>query len=112
MKSNSKRKFTKSNSRMVSGVLGGIANYFAIDASIVRIVFVVLTLFTHVLPGVLIYALLAWLMPESQEQHTSGFTENFFTGFGQPQQSSRSRKRKIIKNVQEEDDPNTKHHDE
>ena len=44
MKSNTKRKFTKSNSRMVSGVLGGIANFFAIDPSIVRVVFVILTL--------------------------------------------------------------------
>ena len=48
-------------------------------------------------------------MPESQEQRTSGFTENFFTGFDQPQQKSQSRKRKVIKDVQEEDDPTSKH---
>lgn len=109
MKSNTKRKFTKSNSRMVSGVLGGIANFFAIDPSIVRVVFVILTLISHIWPGILIYALLAWLMPESQEQRTSGFTENLFTGFDQPQQKSQSRKRKVIKDVQEEDDPTSKH---
>ncbi|AVL00397.1 PspC domain-containing protein [Pediococcus inopinatus] len=113
MKSNSKRKFAKSNRRMISGVLGGIANYFSIDASIVRLVFVLITLVTHFIPGVLIYALLAWLMPESQEQRPSGFSENFFSGFGQTQQGSQpqSRKRKVIKNVQEEDDPKTKHRD-
>ncbi|GAB5052684.1 PspC domain-containing protein [Pediococcus ethanolidurans] len=108
MKSNSKRKFTKSNSRMVAGVLGGIANYFAIDASIVRVAFVILTLIAHVWPGILIYALLAWLMPASQEQRMGGFTENFFTGFEQPQQP-KTRKRKVIKDVQEEDDPTSKH---
>lgn len=111
MKSNSKRKFAKSNRRMVSGVLGGIADYFAVDASIVRIVFVVLTLLTHVFPGILVYALLAWVMPENPEPRTNGFTENFFTGFGQPGQETKTRKRKIIKNVQEEDDPSSKHHE-
>ncbi|AMV60036.1 Stress-responsive transcription regulator [Pediococcus damnosus] len=113
MKSNSKRKFTKSNSRMISGVLGGIADYFSIDASIVRLVFVLITMVTHFIPGVIIYALLAWLMPESQEQRPSGFTENFFSGFGQTQPGAQSkpRKRKVIKNVQEEDDPSTKHRD-
>ena len=58
------KKLTKSkNDRMVSGVLGGIAEYFSIDSTLVRIIFVV-ALFFGIGSPIFLYILLAILMPE------------------------------------------------
>ncbi len=52
-----------SSDRMIGGVCGGLARYFGIDSSIVRLVFVLL-----VLSGVspLVYLVLRVVMPEEQ----------------------------------------------
>jgi len=47
------------NDRMVGGVCKGLADYFGIDASIVRILYAVAVFFW--LPGALLY-LIAWLI--------------------------------------------------
>lgn len=53
---------------MVAGVCGGIAEYFGIDANLVRLVLVVLTFFGGT--GVLIY-LIAWLLiPEADADNS------------------------------------------
>jgi len=50
--------------RVVAGVCGGIGEYFDVDPNLVRLAFVILTIITSILPGVLIYAV-AWLiLPE------------------------------------------------
>lgn len=51
----------KSSDKKLFGVCGGIANYFGIDPTIVRILWILLVLFAGT--GVLIYLLLALLMP-------------------------------------------------
>lgn len=54
------------NDRMLAGVCGGLARYFNIDSTIVRLVFVV-----AVLSGVspLIYVLLWIVMPEEKQHY-------------------------------------------
>lgn len=53
--------------RKVSGVLGGLSNYLGMDASLVRILFVVLLIFTGFFPMGLIYILSIFLIPEGME---------------------------------------------
>ena len=49
--------------RMIGGVCGGLANYFDVDATIVRLLFVLSFFFLY--PGtILIYVLLLIIMPE------------------------------------------------
>lgn len=58
------KKLTKSaTDRQLSGVLGGLAEYFGIDSTIVRIVFLIFA-FAGVGSPVFLYILLALLMPE------------------------------------------------
>lgn len=58
------KKLTKSaKDRQVSGVLGGLAEYFGVDSTIVRIVFIIFA-FAGVGSPVFLYILLALLMPE------------------------------------------------
>lgn len=47
--------------KRVAGVCAGFADYFGLDTALVRILWVLLTFFTAVFPGVIIY-LVAWLV--------------------------------------------------
>ena len=58
------KRLTRSKQKIISGVCGGFADYFAIDAVFVRAIFVIVTMFTGVLPGVLCYIILALIIPE------------------------------------------------
>jgi len=46
---------------MLGGVCGGLAEYFDLDVSLIRLIFVGLALLTAILPMVLFY-LVAWLI--------------------------------------------------
>ncbi|MDO4191372.1 MAG: PspC domain-containing protein [Bacteroidales bacterium] len=59
------RRLTKSNDKMLSGVLAGIAEYFDIDPTVVRLVYAMFTLFTGLLPCLLTYLILAIIVPPS-----------------------------------------------
>ncbi len=50
--------------RQVAGVCGGLAAYFKLDSSIMRILAVVLTLISGVVPGVIAYLAFALIVPE------------------------------------------------
>ncbi len=56
------KKLTKSrNNKMICGVCGGFANYFGVDATIVRLIWAVLIL--AVGTGLLAYIIAAIIMP-------------------------------------------------
>ncbi len=52
--------------RKIFGVLGGFAKYFGIDATILRIIYVLLALFAIGSP-ILIYLIVALIIPEEPE---------------------------------------------
>lgn len=55
------RKLTRSmTDKMIAGVCGGIAQYFNVDATLIRLVFVLLML-AGIFPGVLAY-IVAWIV--------------------------------------------------
>ena len=60
---NGKRPLTKSDNRMIAGVCAGIAEYFDLDPTLVRVAYLVLSLFTAAFPGLLLYVLLCIVMP-------------------------------------------------
>lgn len=53
-----------SHNKMIAGVCGGIAEYFDIDPTLVRVAYVVLSLLSTGFPGLLIYIILAFVMPD------------------------------------------------
>lgn len=55
--------------RMFVGVLGGLADYLGWDVTILRILYVVVTLFSSVFPGVILYIILWILMPEKLDNN-------------------------------------------
>ena len=57
-------KLHRSQNKVFSGVLAGFADYFGWDASLTRIAYVVLAVFTGFFPCLLIYIAAAIVMPE------------------------------------------------
>ncbi len=54
--------------RMLAGVCAGIANYFALDPTVIRVVYTLATVFT-VFSGVIIYFLLMLIIPEEENRY-------------------------------------------
>ena len=55
-----KKRLTRSTNKMIAGVLGGFAEYFDIDPSLLRVIFVVVSILSAGFPGLLIY-LICWI---------------------------------------------------
>lgn len=60
----SEKKLMRSTNKVVAGVLGGLAEFFGIDPTLVRISFVALSIFSAGFPGLLLYIIMLLLMPE------------------------------------------------
>jgi len=56
-----KKLYRSTRQKMLGGVCGGLADYFDLDVSLIRLIFVGLALLTAILPMVLFY-LVAWLI--------------------------------------------------
>lgn len=61
-----KKKLTRSNDKMIAGVLAGIANYFDMDPTVVRILYVVLSIASVGFPGIIVYLIMWAIMPLEQ----------------------------------------------
>lgn len=58
-----KKLYKDSQNKMISGVCAGIAKYFGIDVTIVRLAAVILSLLTAVLTGIIAYIICALVIP-------------------------------------------------
>ena len=58
-----KRLYKSDTNRVFAGVFGGLGEYFDVDPVILRVVWVVLVIFTAFIPGVLAYILAAIIIP-------------------------------------------------
>lgn len=52
---------------MVAGVVGGLADYFALDPTLARVIYVVGSILSAAFPGILVYILLWVLIPSEGE---------------------------------------------
>ena len=48
---------------MLAGVCAGLGHYLGIDPTLVRILYALGTLFTAIVPGILVYIILALVIP-------------------------------------------------
>ncbi len=61
LKAMMKRLHRSRRERMLAGVCGGLAGYFSVDPTIIRLGWALTTIFTGVFPGAFAY-LLCWLI--------------------------------------------------
>ncbi len=53
--------------RMIAGVVGGLAERFRIDPTLLRVIYVVGSIVSAAFPGILVYLLLWVLIPEADQ---------------------------------------------
>lgn len=53
--------------RMIAGVMGGIAEYLGWSPNMVRLIFVIISCASVAVPGILIYLILWFVMPNARE---------------------------------------------
>ena len=63
---NLSRKLTKSSNKMLAGVCAGLAEYLGWDITLLRVVYLILSMFTAAFPGLLLYILLCIVMPQPE----------------------------------------------
>jgi phage shock protein C len=55
------------NDRMIAGVCGGLAHWLGWDSTTVRILYVLVSFFSAAFPGILVYIILAMVMPAEDD---------------------------------------------
>jgi phage shock protein C len=58
------RRLTRSNrTKMIAGVCGGLAEYFDMDPTVMRVLYILVSVLSAAFPGVIAYIVLMFLMP-------------------------------------------------
>lgn len=71
-----KKLYKDPNQKMISGVLAGIADYIDIDVTIVRVLYVFLSVISSGFPGIILYIVLAVIMPTKEEVQRNSYDED------------------------------------
>lgn len=56
--------YRSNRSKIIAGVMGGIAERFAWNANVLRVVFILVSIFSAGFPGILIYLILWFVIPK------------------------------------------------
>ncbi len=59
-----KKLYRSSTDKKICGVCAGVANFFDIDPTLVRAIYALVTFFSGSFPGVIVYFILAFIIPE------------------------------------------------
>lgn len=62
-----KRLYRSDTNKMIAGVCGGLGEYLGIDATALRIIWLLIVVFTGFAPGVLVYILAIFVIPRESE---------------------------------------------
>ncbi len=54
------------SNRMIAGVVGGLAEYFDMDATLLRVLYVAVSVLSAAFPGALVYVILWIVMPDER----------------------------------------------
>ncbi len=60
------KKLRRSQNKMIAGVCAGIAEYFNLDPTLVRVGYVLVSIFSAGFPGILVYIILMLVMPMAE----------------------------------------------
>lgn len=68
-----KRLVRSANDQKLGGVCAGISDYLETDPTVIRVVYLVVSFFTGVFPGIILYFILWVVMPEGQTPRSEEF---------------------------------------
>lgn len=61
------KKLRKSREKLIAGVCGGIAEWIGWDPTVVRVLYVLVSILSVAFPGILVYIILWFVMPPPEE---------------------------------------------
>ncbi len=56
--------YRSEDNRIIGGVCGGIGEYLGIDPAVIRVIYALMTIFTGLIPGTIIYIALLFIIPQ------------------------------------------------
>lgn len=59
-----KKLYRSKTNKVFAGIIGGMGEYFDIDPVILRLIWIVLLIATGVIPGILVYIVAIFIVPE------------------------------------------------
>lgn len=68
-----KKLYKSKSDKVFAGVIGGVGEYFNVDPVILRLAYLLITIFGAVVPGVIVYLFAALIVPRPNE--SSGRTQ-------------------------------------
>ena len=63
-KMKNKKLYRSTTNKMFFGVCAGVADFFGIDPTIVRVIYALVSFFSGGFPGIFVYFILAFIIPE------------------------------------------------
>jgi phage shock protein C len=66
-----KKLYRSRDNKIVAGVFGGLEDFLHVDATILRLVWIFITIFSWLIPGVVVYILAALIMPLEPKEITT-----------------------------------------
>lgn len=64
MTNETKRLYRSRSDRMIAGVCAGMGKYLGLDATVIRLLFALLAIFTGVVPGLILYLIMMFIVPD------------------------------------------------
>ena len=65
MKTYNKKLYRSKDNKIFAGVIGGIGEYFEIDPTMLRVAYIILSVFTGFFPGVIAYIFMSLVVPKN-----------------------------------------------
>ncbi len=62
-----KKLYLSDTDKKLTGLCGGIGEYFEVDSSLIRLAWIITTLLTGIVPGILAYIVAAMVVPKQPE---------------------------------------------
>ncbi|MFA7216878.1 MAG: PspC domain-containing protein [Candidatus Paceibacterota bacterium] len=70
-----KKLYKSKTNKVISGVVGGLGEYFDTDPVILRLGYLIIVIATGVIPGIFAYIIASMIVPEKPHHKEAGFTE-------------------------------------
>ena len=67
MKNYDKRLYRSKDNKVLAGVIGGLGEYFEIDPVLLRVAYIIISVFTGFFPGIIAYVFMAMVVPKNSE---------------------------------------------
>lgn len=61
-----KKLYRSKEDRIIAGVCGGLGKYLGTDSTVLRLIWSLIVIFTGIFPGVLVYILAIFIVPEEK----------------------------------------------